>query len=422
MKDRVRRNWEFRNYRDQDGDSGKRELYITGEIMEGSWFCDDDTHAIFEEELYSGSGDVDIWVSSPGGDVFTAAKIYNAITQYKGGKVTAYIYGFCASAATVVVMAASEIYMSPTALMLIHNPSMIAWGESEDMRRSADHLDSVKETIINAYVDRTGLSRDELSEYMNKEKAFDATEAIELGFADGFIKSEQDKVSAMSEIRNSVMARFYNSVSDWKLAFQAKANTTPRKQEEKSMVKDKEKLSETAAEATTAKAEEPKAKAEAAAPEKAAVDAVPTEPKVEDAPKAEKKNAAVVDIKDFESVVNELREYKEETGKEIAKLREYKAQQEAEIRAKDLVGLPGISDERRIELAKTADDELFSDLKDMAKAMREFMEPVGVTTTADDETFENKEEVELRKKIDDYAKEHNVSANEAFLAITNGGK
>ena len=149
------------------------------------------------------------------------------------------LFRSCASAATVIAMAASEIYMSPTALMLIHNPSTIAWGESDDMRQTADQLDVVKETIINSYVIKTGLSREELSVYMNEEKAFDATEAIELGFADGFIESEQDKLSVaedkMALATNSVAGRFYNSARDWKLAFQAKADIKAETQEEDSM-------------------------------------------------------------------------------------------------------------------------------------------------------------------------------------------
>ena len=102
-----RRNWEFRNYKAQDGKE-KRELYITGEISEYDWWGDETTPSNFESELYDKDGDVDIWINSPGGDVFAAAKIYNAITQCKGGKVTAYLYGFCASAATVITMAAKK--------------------------------------------------------------------------------------------------------------------------------------------------------------------------------------------------------------------------------------------------------------------------------------------------------------------------
>lgn len=410
---RAMRNWEFRNYKNQDGDD-KRELYITGEITEWDWWGDGDetTPDKFEEQLYGGRGDVDIWISSPGGDVFAAAKIYNSITQYKGGKITAYIYGFCASAATVITMAANEIYMSPTALMLIHNPSMFVWGESADMKKSADMLDSVKETIINAYEQRTGLSREEISDYMNREKAFDSNEAIELGFVDGLIESEQDKFSTI-DVTNSAMVRFYNSVHDWKLAFQATTEKKEELQEEKSMAKD-EKLPEIEDVVT-----------------ETVVDEIPAVPEVKDddettAVKKEKTKAkatpaAVVDVKDFEAVVNELKTYKEQTAAEIAELREYKARQEAEIKAQDIIGLPGISDERRIEIARTADEKLFEELKAMAVAMNELTKPIGVVAT-DDEVSDNKEEAELRKKIKDYMTENNVSESEAYYAVVNGGK
>ena len=392
----MRKSWEFRNYKGQDG-SDKRELYVTGEISEYNWWGDETTPDDFEKELYGGKGDVDMWISSPGGDVFAAAKIYNSITQYKGGQITAYVYGLCASAATVITMAASKILMSPAALMLIHNPYTIAWGESEDMKKTAEQLDAVKETIINAYVQKTGMDRDELSEYMNQEKAFDANEAMALGFVDGLIESEQDKFSNVG-VANTAMARFYNSVRDWKLAFQAKSEEKQVTQEEESMTE------------------------ETKVPE--VVDNVSEIPEVEDKatePKEEVQVKPVVDMKDFEAVVNELKEYKEQSQAEIAELREYKARQEAEIKAKDLIGLPGISDERRVELARTADDKLFEELKSMALAMNELTKPVG-ETVRDEDAFDNKEEADLRKKIKDYATENEVSEEDAYYAVVNGGK
>lgn len=399
----MRKSWEFRNYKGQDG-SDKRELYVTGEISEYNWWGDETTPDDFEKELYGGKGDVDMWISSPGGDVFAAAKIYNSITQYKGGQITAYVYGLCASAATVITMAASKILMSPAALMLIHNPYTIAWGESEDMKKTAEQLDAVKETIINAYVQKTGMDRDELSEYMNQEKAFDANEAMALGFVDGLIESEQDKFSNVG-VANTAMARFYNSVRDWKLAFQAKSEEKQVTQEEESMTEET-KVPEVVDEVSIIPEIEDKV-------------SEPMEEVQDKAPPVEVQ--AVVDMKDFEAVVNELKEYKEQSQAEIAELREYKARQEAEIKAKDLIGLPGISDERRIELARTADDKLFEELKSMALAMNELTTPVG-ETVRDEDAFDNKEEAELRKKIKEYAAEHDVSEKEAFHAVVNGGK
>lgn len=399
----MRKSWEFRNYKGQDG-SDKRELYVTGEISEYNWWGDETTPDDFEKELYGGKGDVDMWISSPGGDVFAAAKIYNSITQYKGGQITAYVYGLCASAATVITMAASKILMSPAALMLIHNPYTIAWGESEDMKKTAEQLDAVKETIINAYVQKTGMDRDELSEYMNQEKAFDANEAMALGFVDGLIESEQDKFSDVG-VANTAMARFYNSVRDWKLAFQAKSEEKQVTQEEESMTEET-KVPEVVDEVSIIPEIEDKV-------------SEPMEEVQDKAPPVEVQ--AVVDMKDFEAVVNELKEYKEQSQAEIAELREYKARQEAEIKAKDLIGLPGISDERRIELARTADDKLFEELKSMALAMNELTKPVG-ETVRDEDAFDNKEELELRKKIKDYATENDVTEQEAYYAVVNGGK
>jgi len=107
------------------------------------------------------------------------------------GDVTVKVYGLCASAATVVAMAGTKVLMSPTAMMLIHNPWTVAIGDKEDMRKAGVMLDAVKESIINAYEIRTGLPRAKLSRLMDLEEPMDAHYAVALGFADGLIENEK---------------------------------------------------------------------------------------------------------------------------------------------------------------------------------------------------------------------------------------
>ena len=170
--------------RDEDGNS--RTLYLNGAIAEESWFDDDVTPIAFKEELLSSEGDIIVWINSPGGDCIAAAQIYNMLMDYKGN-VTVKIDGLAASAASVIAMAGTEVLMSPTSLMMIHNPFTIAIGDSEEMQKAMGMLDEVKESIVNAYEIKTGLSRPRLSHLMDAETWLNANKAIELGFADALM-------------------------------------------------------------------------------------------------------------------------------------------------------------------------------------------------------------------------------------------
>ena len=116
-----------------------------------------------------------------------AAQIYNMLREYEG-KVTVKIDGIAASAASVIAMAGDTVLMSPVSMMMIHNPMTIAFGDSGEMQRAIDMLKSVKDSIINAYELKTGMSRTKLAHLMDAETWMDANKAIELGFADEIIQ------------------------------------------------------------------------------------------------------------------------------------------------------------------------------------------------------------------------------------------
>ena len=166
-----------------------RTLYLDGAIADETWFGDEVTPKQFKAELSSDEGDITIWINSPGGDVFAASQIYNMLMDYKG-KVTVKVDGIAASAASVIAMAGTDVYISPTGLMMIHNPMTIAFGDAGDMEKAISMLSEVKESIINAYEIKTGLSRTKLSHFMDAETWFNAKKAVELGFADGILFSE----------------------------------------------------------------------------------------------------------------------------------------------------------------------------------------------------------------------------------------
>ena len=168
-----------------------RTLHLNGTIAEDSWFDDDVTPQQFKDELMAGSGDIVVWINSPGGDCVAAAQIYNMLMEYPGN-ITVKIDGIAASAASVIAMAGTKVLMSPVSMMMIHNPMTIAFGNSEEMQKAIEMLDSVKESIINAYEIKTSLSRAKLSHLMDAETWMDANKAVELGFADGILQRGTD--------------------------------------------------------------------------------------------------------------------------------------------------------------------------------------------------------------------------------------
>ena len=187
----MKKFWNWMNQKQTETQPEQRILTLNGTIAEESWFDDDVTPQLFRDELESGGGDITVWINSPGGDCIAAAQIYNMLSDYKG-HITVKIDGIAASAASVIAMAGDEVLMSPVAMMMIHNPATIAMGDHAEMQKAIDMLTEVKESIINAYVVKTGLSRAKLSHLMDAETWMDANKAVELGFADEVMKRPGD--------------------------------------------------------------------------------------------------------------------------------------------------------------------------------------------------------------------------------------
>lgn len=185
----MKKFWNWTNQEKTETTPAMRTLHLNGTIAEESWFDDDVTPQLFREELESGSGDITIWINSPGGDCVAAAQIYNMLMDYKGS-VTVKIDGIAASAASVIAMAGTEVLMSPVGMLMIHNPMTVAMGDADEMEKAIEMLGSVKESILNAYEIKTGLSRAKLAHLMDAETWMDANKALELGFIDGILARE----------------------------------------------------------------------------------------------------------------------------------------------------------------------------------------------------------------------------------------
>jgi ATP-dependent Clp protease protease subunit len=179
----TRKFWNWVRNEEPDSFGSERTLYLDGEISDETWYGDEVTPKLFKDELNAGDGNITLWINSPGGDVFAAAQIYNMLMDYKGN-VTVKIDALAASAASVIAMAGTKVCMSPVAMLMIHNPATIAIGDTEEMQKAIDMLSEVKESIMNAYEIKSGLSRAKISKLMDAETWMNAKEAKKLGFAD----------------------------------------------------------------------------------------------------------------------------------------------------------------------------------------------------------------------------------------------
>ena len=126
-------------------------------------------------------GDVTVRIDSPGGDVFQGFNIYNQLAQHDG-KVTIYVDGAAASAASIIAMAGDEVYLPETSVLMIHDPWTMAVGDSGDMKKTAEKLDTIKDAIIPAYVTKTGLDAEQISAMMSEETWLTGSQAAEMGF------------------------------------------------------------------------------------------------------------------------------------------------------------------------------------------------------------------------------------------------
>ncbi|MBJ6745211.1 Clp protease ClpP [Streptococcus sp. 121] len=134
--------------------------------------------------------DILVEINSGGGAVFAGSEIFTKLKAYEG-KVTARVVGLAASAASVILMGADEVEISPTAQIMIHNAWSYVEGDADEMEAHASVLRGINKSIQSAYIAKTGLSEEELKDYMDAETWLTADEAVELGFADKVMFAEE---------------------------------------------------------------------------------------------------------------------------------------------------------------------------------------------------------------------------------------
>lgn len=132
---------------------------------------------------------VTVLLNSPGGSLFEGIAIYSLLKEYQG-TVTVKILGMAASAASVIALAGDEVQISRSAFFMIHNAWVVAAGNRNDMRAVADYLEPFDNAMADLYSAETGISIDQIKTMLDAETWLGGTEAIEKGFADGYLDSD----------------------------------------------------------------------------------------------------------------------------------------------------------------------------------------------------------------------------------------
>lgn len=193
---KAKKFWKFQAKEDKSG-----ELLLYGEISSVTWWGDEVTPKEFKKDL-DALGDIDIlniYVNSPGGDVFAAQTIVSMLKRHKAEK-NVHIDGLMASASTFLIDV-GKVFMPSNAMMMYHNPSAIVWGNANDMRKMANDLDKVRESMLAIYREKTGMTDEEIIAILDAETWMTAEEAVEYGFADEL--EEEKKVAA--SINNTIL-------------------------------------------------------------------------------------------------------------------------------------------------------------------------------------------------------------------------
>jgi ATP-dependent Clp protease protease subunit len=136
---------------------------------------------------------INLRINSPGGDVFDGLAIYNMLAQHPANIVVD-IDGLAASIASIIAMAGSEIRMASNAFFMIHNPHGVAFGDASEMDRVSSLLRQVKNSLTDTYARRTGADANRISEWMDDETWFSASEAVQFGFVDSV--TDEQKIAA----------------------------------------------------------------------------------------------------------------------------------------------------------------------------------------------------------------------------------
>ncbi|TGE33332.1 head maturation protease, ClpP-related [Desulfosporosinus sp. Sb-LF] len=217
--------WAFKALANNEG-----ELTIYGEIADsqGGWFSDGNevTPTSFKAEL-DALGDIsalNVYVNSPGGDVFAGQTIYSQLKRHPA-TVNMHVDGLAASIASVIAMAGDTIHMPANAMMMIHHPMSGVYGNANEMRTMADTLDKVSESIQETYLAKaTDMSQEDLVALLDAETWLTAQECMDLGLCDVM----EEEMSLAASVRDfEILAKYRNTPGFIKITAEAEPTEAP---------------------------------------------------------------------------------------------------------------------------------------------------------------------------------------------------
>ena len=175
--------------------------------------------SVINRQLNEASGDITVEISSPGGSVYEGIAIFNAIKAYNKGEVTTVIVSLAASMASIIALAGDTIKAYDNSLYMIHNASMWAGGDAKELRKKADHLESITNMLAKNYITKSGKSEKEIIKLLDDETWFYGSEIMDAGFVDEIIASntEIDSASAIllaNESVKSCMVHYKENMKD----------------------------------------------------------------------------------------------------------------------------------------------------------------------------------------------------------------
>lgn len=206
-------------FRMQAKEDQTADIYIYDEI--GGWGI---SARRFTEDLISlgNLSHINLHIHSPGGEVFDGIAIYNQLKNHSA-TITVFIDGLAASMASVIAMVGDTVIMPKNAMMMIHKPWGVSWGDANDMREYADLLDKLENVLIPAYVAKTGKTTEEITAMLEQETWLGGDECVEHGFADKVI----EPVKAMASLTSKRIEEFSSMPSAIKNQITPKNTTSP---------------------------------------------------------------------------------------------------------------------------------------------------------------------------------------------------
>ena len=189
-------------------------LTLSGAVRKKTWYDEENTEFIntkvISDSLEGVDGDITIRLNSGGGDVFEGIEIYNYLKSLDN-HITIEVTALAASAASIIAMAGDEIKMCTGSTMMVHEASTIAWGNKADIQKVLNSLDTIDDSIVSIYAERTGADKETVNGWIEGETWFTADEAIEVGLADSKREKEKSKTVEninIEEITASIMNQF----------------------------------------------------------------------------------------------------------------------------------------------------------------------------------------------------------------------